>query len=178
MVTIMSSDACSKEYRAVTAEMLAQICARSRADQDRNRLSSVANALSTVRAHKLLLFSQNNIVLQCECAIKKTRPVGEDRPYGVVLKKKISVPRPRNPPNPAPALTLGAVTVGTGMTGPGRLWHLATLGRHLQYPVTTVSRYHRPERAAHTSALAHGTSEEDFLTLRRNSLPPGVEPTT
>jgi hypothetical protein len=69
MVTIMSSDACSKEYRAVTAEMLAQICARSRADQDRNRLSSVANALSTVRAHKLLLFSQNNIVLQCECAI-------------------------------------------------------------------------------------------------------------
>ena len=51
MVRIMSCDACSKEYRAVAAEILAPMCARSRADhQDRvNRLSSVANALSTVR---------------------------------------------------------------------------------------------------------------------------------
>jgi hypothetical protein len=51
LVRIMSCDACSKEYRAVTAEILAQMCARSRADhQDRiNRLSSVANALFTVR---------------------------------------------------------------------------------------------------------------------------------
>ena len=50
LVTIMTSDAYSKEYRAVIAEMLAQICAKSTADQDWiNHLSSVANALSTVR---------------------------------------------------------------------------------------------------------------------------------
>ena len=63
MVRIMSCDACSKEYRAVIAE----ICANSTADQDRiNRLSSVASALSSVRAYKIL-FSLN-IVLQQECA--------------------------------------------------------------------------------------------------------------
>lgn len=49
LVTIMITDACSKEYKAVTAEMLAQICAKSRTDEDRNRLGSVANALPTVR---------------------------------------------------------------------------------------------------------------------------------
>ena len=50
LVTIISADEYSKEYRAVTAEILAQMCARSRADHDRiNRLSSVANILSTVR---------------------------------------------------------------------------------------------------------------------------------
>ncbi|CAL5047260.1 unnamed protein product [Urochloa decumbens] len=48
LVTIMSTDAYSKEYRAVAAEILAQICAKSRTDQDRNCLSSVTNALSMV----------------------------------------------------------------------------------------------------------------------------------
>jgi hypothetical protein len=51
LVTNMSVDAYSKEYRAVTAEMLAQICARSKPGQDRNRLSAVANSLSSVRIH-------------------------------------------------------------------------------------------------------------------------------
>ncbi|CAD6255188.1 unnamed protein product [Miscanthus lutarioriparius] len=51
LLTIMGAadDAYCKEYRVVMAEMLAKICARSRTDQDRNLLSSVAsNALSTV----------------------------------------------------------------------------------------------------------------------------------
>ncbi|OQU82701.1 hypothetical protein SORBI_3005G008001 [Sorghum bicolor] len=52
LVTIISADEYSKEYRVVTAEILAQMCARSRADHDRiNRLISdfsVANTLSTV----------------------------------------------------------------------------------------------------------------------------------
>ncbi|CAL5043341.1 unnamed protein product [Urochloa decumbens] len=48
LVTIMNTDAYSKEYRAVTAEILAQICAKSRTDKDRNCLSSVTNALSMV----------------------------------------------------------------------------------------------------------------------------------
>jgi isopentenyl phosphate kinase len=52
LVRIMSCDACSKDYRAVTAQILAQMCARSRSradHQDRiNRLNSVANALSKV----------------------------------------------------------------------------------------------------------------------------------
>ena len=52
LVTIMGAadDAYCKEYRVVTAEMLAKLCAKSTADQDWiNRLGSVANALSTVR---------------------------------------------------------------------------------------------------------------------------------
>jgi hypothetical protein len=66
LVTIMSTtDASSKAYRVVTAEMLAQICARSRLDQDRiNRLSAVANSLSTVRIHTHINFLQN-IFLVC-----------------------------------------------------------------------------------------------------------------
>jgi hypothetical protein len=66
LVTIMSTtDASSKAYRVVTAEMLAQICARSRLDQDRiNRLSAVANSLSTVRIHTHINFPQN-IFLVC-----------------------------------------------------------------------------------------------------------------
>jgi hypothetical protein len=63
----MSVDEYSKEYRAVIVEMLAHICARSKLGQDRtNRLSSVANALSSVRACKILF--SHNIILQHECA--------------------------------------------------------------------------------------------------------------
>lgn len=48
LVTMLSDDGNSKENRAVTAQLLAQLCANSRTDHDRNRLRPISSALSTV----------------------------------------------------------------------------------------------------------------------------------
>jgi hypothetical protein len=50
LVTAMNADGNSTEHRAVLAEFLAQICAKSKTNQARttNRLISVSNTLSTV----------------------------------------------------------------------------------------------------------------------------------
>lgn len=58
LITIMSAGTSSLEYRAVMAEMLAQMCAKSRTDEDRNRLSSMAKAWPTVRTNTIFIYGR------------------------------------------------------------------------------------------------------------------------
>ncbi|CAD6266811.1 unnamed protein product [Miscanthus lutarioriparius] len=48
MVTILTNDEISKEDRAVTARLLAELCANSGSAHDRNRMRPISSALSTV----------------------------------------------------------------------------------------------------------------------------------
>ncbi|CAN6361947.1 unnamed protein product [Urochloa humidicola] len=48
LVTILSDDGISKKNRAMTAQLLAELCANSRTDQDRDRLRPISNAMSTI----------------------------------------------------------------------------------------------------------------------------------